>query len=310
MRSAWVLAVLCNAALARAQPTPEPDSEAERLFNEGRSLAAAGDYAGACERFAKSLELDHSLGTELNLADCHENLGHLREAWRLFTAVAQESARSADASRTEFARKRAAAVAARLATIVIDVERPMIGMAITVGDHPVQPTTQIIDLVEPGPVRITASVPRHRPFETTVDGTAGTTQHVKIPPFVESDAPPPERYERARGRVYLAYGLGVGSVIAGAAGLSLALIGRSNYNTTADGLHCDRVSGGIRCDDTGAEEVAEAQRLADIGTGFAVGGGALAIAAVVVYLTAPMERITVAPVASAEHLGITFSRAF
>lgn len=309
MRSAWLLAVLCSSVVAHAQPS----SEADRLFEEGRALAKAGDFAGACDRFAKSLELDHSLGTELNLADCHENLGHLREAWRLFTAVAQESARSADTKRTDFARERAAAVAAKLATIVIQVERPMMGMTITVGDHAVEPTTQIIDLVEPGAVRISATVPRHRPFETTVDGQAGVTHHVTIPPFVESEGPTPDpdaRYERSRGRVYLAYGIGGGAIAVGAGALGLALKARSDYNTAADGAHCDRVTGGIRCDDLGSEEVADAQRLANIGTGLAIGAGVLAVTAVVLYATAPAEKIRVAPVATPERVGFVLSRAF
>ena len=97
------LAVLCAALPASAQPTT---SEADRLFEEGRALAKKGDHERACPLFAKSLALDHSIGTQLNLADCHEQLGRLREAWLLFTSAATESARSADAKRTAFARQR------------------------------------------------------------------------------------------------------------------------------------------------------------------------------------------------------------
>lgn len=304
--SVWVWCWLV-ATSALAEPSPQTD--ADRLFDEGRALAAAGDFAAACTKFAESLELDHSLGTMLNLADCHEKQDHLREAWRLFTAVALESARSADTKRTTYARERATSVAAKLVTIVIQVERPMIGMSITVADRPVEPSMQIIDLVEPGATEIRASVPRHPPFTKTVDGVAGATVHVTIPPF-EEPAETTTRYERQRGRVYLAIGLGVGSVVVGGTAFGFALKGRSDYNTVADGDHCDRVGGGIRCDAVGTAAIHDAQRLANIGTIGAITGGALGIAAIVVFATAPMNAIEVAPTVTRDRVGLVFSRSF
>lgn len=292
---------------ALAEPAPQPPSEADRLFDEGRALAAAGDFAAACEKFAASLELDHSLGTMLNLADCHEKQEHLREAWRLFTAVALESARSADTKRTTFARERAASVAAKLVTIVIQVERPMIGMSITVADRPVEPSMQIIDLVEPGETEVRASVPRHPPFTKKVTGVAGATVHVTIPPF-EEPVERPTRYERQRGRVYLAMGLGVGAIAVGGTAFGFAWKGRSDYNDVADGDHCDRVAGGIRCDAVGTASIHDAQRLANIGTIGALASGALGIAAIVVFATAPMIAIEVTPTVTTQRVGLVFSR--
>lgn len=56
----------------------KPPSDADRLFEEGRGLAKDGKYSEACARFTKSFEIEHVLGTELNLADCEEKLRHLR----------------------------------------------------------------------------------------------------------------------------------------------------------------------------------------------------------------------------------------
>lgn len=301
--------MLCCVAVARAEPASP--SDADRLFEEGRALAKAGDYTAACERFAQSLELDHSLGTELNLADCHEKLGHLREAWRLFTAVAQESARSADTKRTEYARERVASISAKLATLVIKVERPVIGMSITVGDHSVEPSMEIIDLVEPGSIRITASVSRHPPFEKTIEGQAGVTTHVTIPPFEDAVGPVGRtEYLRRPSRVHLAIGLGIGAIAVGGAAVAFAFKGRSDYNATADGPHCERVTGGITCDALGTDMIHDAQRFANIGTIGAITAGALGVAAVIIYTTAPMDGVIVAPVATTERVGFVLSRSF
>jgi hypothetical protein len=59
------------------------------LFREGRKLADAGDFAGACAKFRESRRLDPALGTTFNIADCEERQGHLADAWSLFTEVAQ-----------------------------------------------------------------------------------------------------------------------------------------------------------------------------------------------------------------------------
>ena len=61
----------------QAGPVPHPfrnrerqDAAAETLFREGKALGTDGKIAEACPKFEASLELDRSLGTLLNLADC------------------------------------------------------------------------------------------------------------------------------------------------------------------------------------------------------------------------------------------------
>ncbi|MCX5741827.1 MAG: tetratricopeptide repeat protein [Proteobacteria bacterium] len=301
MRRLLFLVMVCASLPASAQPTPPTPlsptaAEADRLFEEGRALAKAGDHAAACDRFARSLELDHSIGTELNLADCHEKLGHRREAWRLFTSAATASAKSADAKRTQFARERAAAVAALLTTVVVKVVRPTVGLAITIGGHPVEPGPEIIDLEEPGPIEVIATLPKHPPHRTTIEGVAGTTIHVEIPVFpelvAEGDPPPPSIEQRQRSRVHLAWGLAAGGAATSLVATVLSFKGRADYDTTAESGHCAMVTGGIRCDATGRSDISSAQRLADVGTVFAISAGALLVGAAIVYYTSPFERVT------------------
>lgn len=305
-----VLALLAGSVAADPAPVK---TEADRLFDEGRNLAKQGNYVEACARFTKSFEIDHALGTELNLADCHEKLGHRRVAWRLFLAAADESERSDDTQRTAFARQRAEALAAQLTEVVINVAQPTAtGLAITVAGHPVEPAPVIRDRTDPGTIEVIATLPGRPRFTATVTGQAGASLAVDIPAFGAPVAPPPPPTiaRRRRSRVYLAAGLAATGGVGALAGLVLGLKARSDYDATVDSAHCQDTGGGYLCDGTGDQRIADAQRLADLGTGFAIGGGLLVAGAAVVFLTAPHDRFVITPSVNAEQVGVTVRAAF
>ena len=303
-------ALLLGVSAASAQPTPT-SSEADRLFEEGRELAKAGQYAEACDRFTRSFELEHTVGTELNLGDCHEKLGHLRQAWQLFNDAADESGRTADTKRTKFAHDRADALAAKLTTVILKVAQPAaVGLTITIAGRTEQPAAEVRDRVDPGSIEVVASVPDHPRFTRSVDGIAGATVVIVVPAFADAAKPIEHVVEqRRRSRVRLAWGLaGVGSASAIAASV-LTLIGRSHYNTTADSSDCMHVPGGIVCNDAGDKKIADAQKLADFGTGFAIGCGAFVAASAIVYFTAPTDSVIV-PTVTTQSVGVAISRRF
>lgn len=301
----------CLVGRAAAQPAT-PTGEADRLFQEGRELAKDGKFKEACDRFQKSYDLDHATGTELNLADCHEQQGHLREAWRLFMAAAAEYEHAGNPARMKFARDRADAVAAKLAIVVVQVPQPAPrGLQITIAGRPALGGAEVRERVEPGTIEITAVAPGHEPFHTTAQAAAGATVTVKLPVLAAGDDGSSVMQTRRRhSRVVLAWGLAGVSGASAIAGIAFTLIGRSDYNSTADGSHCMHVPGGIRCDSTGTTQIRDAQRLADIGTGLAIGCGAFAVAAAVVYVTAPHDAIVVTPTATASSVGLSISGRF
>jgi len=289
-------------------------SEADRLFEEGRDLAKDGKYAEACERFTRALELERTVGTELNLADCHEKQGHLREAWQLFDNAATEAERSGDDKRAKFAHDRAAAVDGKLVTIVVRIAEPArTGLAVTVAGRAVTPAAEVRDKSEPGDIAVTATAPGKPAFATIAKGVAGATVTVDIPALTEHPAPPPHdtiETHRSRSRVRLALGVASGGGASAIAALAFALKGKSDYNATADGSHCMHVTGGIVCDDTGDKDIAHAQRLADVGTGFAIASGALIAASAILYVTAPRTPVAVSPTATATSVGVSFGGRF
>lgn len=297
------------AAGVRAQPAPPaPDlAEAQRLFEEGRELSKEKRWAEACERFQHSYQIDPSIGTTLNLADCHEHLGQLREAWRLFDQAAQKSAATTETKRTAFARERADAAGAKLAVVVVRIPQPVpLGLAVRIAGREVAIGADARDRVDPGDVEIIATMPGKPRFATTLKATAGATVTVDLPTGDEAVPPTPvDRPVKRRKRVAIAWTLG-GLGAASAIGATLLTItARSTYQDIADGPDCMRITGGITCNDTGDRAIADAQRRADLGTVFAIGAVALVGAGTVIYLTAPRERaVQVAPVASREGGGV------
>ncbi|MBA3393450.1 MAG: hypothetical protein H0T89_12440 [Deltaproteobacteria bacterium] len=308
-----VLLVVSVTAHAGAQPdveAPNVTTEADRLFEEGRALVKERRYAEACERFARSYEIDPSLGTQLNLADCKEVLGEYREAWRLFVDAAAQASRTGDPTRVAFARKRAKTIEARHATVVIRVARPALpGLVIEVQGHEVTLANEIRDVVKPGPIEVVASAPGHAAFRTVVDVTAGASIAVDVPELALATAEPAVA-SRDRGRVRLAVTLGASGGIAMVAAAALTLKARSDYRGIVEGPNCMQMPGGLACNAAGQRDVDGAQRLADIGTGFALVGGALVATAAVLYVTAPRTQVTVTPAISADSVGAIFTRSF
>src|SRR5262245_11520882 len=82
--AAVILAISFWSAGAHAQPA---ETVGEQLFREGRELLGAGKVDEACAKFEQSYQLEHALGSLLNLANCEEQrkrfkvaLDHWREA--------------------------------------------------------------------------------------------------------------------------------------------------------------------------------------------------------------------------------------
>lgn len=140
MRSTFLLLtaslVLPSVALAQgAEPSPEaaappeeevPESEKARatnLFNEGRELMDAGDYAGACSKFEQSQKARPGIGTLYNLADCKEKLGFTATAYKLFVDVADRTKAALQTDREEKARERVKSLEPRLMRLRLSIPK-------------------------------------------------------------------------------------------------------------------------------------------------------------------------------------------
>jgi hypothetical protein len=279
------------------------------LFEQGRALSQQGKYKEACERFAKSYELEPATGTQVNFADCEEHLGHIARAWQLFDATATAADRENNAMRAQYARQRANVLVPRLAGIVIRVAAPDPRMTIRLGDRAISPVAEIKTYVDPGDVEIVAELGGRR-FQAVLAARAGATATVDVPRLGESaDAGGPAGGKRRTWMIASA-----SLAIAGLAGMSAsALLTLSASRRYADAFaegDCMHAATGAQCTQAGLERVNAARSRANLATGVFIGSAALVAGAVVTYVLAPRDSIEIAPTATNDSAGVTISGAF
>lgn len=303
IRVVAIVAMLSRIAVA------QPATEGARLFEEGRELAKQNKYAEALTKFEQSYALDNGVGTELNLADCHEHLGHFAVAWRMFDEAAQRSADTP--AKQKFAREHADAIAGKLATAVINVPEPDApGLSITIAGRAVKAQKTITERVDPGAIQVHIATPSHTVFDATKSAAAGATVIFDVPvakveppvytPTVETG--PVE--VRRRSRVYLAYGVGgVGALTFGAS-IYMGFAARSKSQEAM----CPGMPDNL-CGAQGRAEANDAVHLADLGTIVGAIGIVAVATGVVIYVTAPKDLV-VAPLATNQSAGVAISGRF
>jgi len=113
------LTVSMTGAQAGAQ-SKDDLARADAMFNAGKALVDAGQYADACAKFAESKRLVPGLGVTLYLADCYEHVGRSASAWTEFRS-AEGLARERGDRRADVARARAQAIEPKLSRLTIAV---------------------------------------------------------------------------------------------------------------------------------------------------------------------------------------------
>lgn len=290
---------------AAAQPARIDPAAAQALFYEARSLMKESKFAQACPKLEESLRLDYGIGTEFNLADCHEKLGKLATAWSGFTSVAATAKAQNQPDREKVARQRAKALEPRLPKVAVTVAMPPPGIEVKRDGVIVGPasfTTQVP--VDPGPHTISATAPGKQPWETRVNAAEGKLSSVAVPPLaplllavapvvtttqVQLDAQPapsvtsfPDASDR-RSNPQRTAGWVVGAV--GLAGLAVAggFAVRSLLEHNKSNDHCV----GDACDAAGVSYRDSAISSGNIANIAGIAGGAVAVGGLVLLLTAP-----------------------
>lgn len=185
------LALALSAGAAHAD---DAGAQAQALFDEGRRLMDAGDYAAACPKLAESQRLDPGNGTLARLATCHEKQGRIATAWSEFAELVTSAQRAGQADRERFGRQRIAVLEPRLSRLTIIVPADVATTAglvvkrdaIAVGDAawgvgvPVDPGDHAIEASAPGKETWTAHV---------VIGSTSDTKQVSIPALAVLETP-------------------------------------------------------------------------------------------------------------------------
>ena len=304
-------------AVGAAQTCTAKDA-ADQLFRQARMLVESREHESACSRLEASMRLDPALGTMLNLAVCHEGLGHWERALALYRSVEKLAAEDKDDQRVRFARQSASKLKSQMPRLVlrVDGERPD-GFVVSRNCQPVADEQLERSLpVDEGTHVIVATAPGHRPFvaHVVIQRKAGETQvTVAMEPIVDvsvtssvEDAST-DRKIRTLGLVLT----GVGGAATTAGLISGGLAWRTWERAFADGW-CNEAT--RACSEAGQERVRAAHTHANVSTGL-VGAGLVVVGAgVALYLLAPkmrrMRGILAAPDLGAERTGFTFLVAF
>jgi tetratricopeptide (TPR) repeat protein len=300
--SAFVVALAAIDGKAAPEPSPRDETSntaAEALFQEGRKLIEAKRYGEACPKFLASHKLAPAHGTLLNLADCYEKNGQIASAWARFHEAIALAQRLNRADREKTARDRADKLEPRLIRLTIvakdpDAEVKLDGNAL---DAAVLGTPVPVD---PGKHTVDASAKGKRPYSATVEVSEKNKSPALDIPALEdepSSAPPaeggpPKKVEtpgddERGGSNMKTIGIAVGAV--GLAGIGIG----SFFGIRASDKWKDakaRCNSSYECDPTGVDLADQARSAGNIATLGFIAGGALLVAGVVLFVTAPSGK--------------------
>jgi serine/threonine-protein kinase len=288
---------------------------AEALFNQGRNLMTAGKYTEACPKFEASQELDPGLGTMLNLAECYEKTGRTASAWAEYRQAIPLARASGSKARQDLAVERAQALEERLSTLTIramSAEATDAQLEVRRDGIALQPAELGAPIpVDPGEHVIEAKAPGHEPWSSKVQvGADAARVSVEIPKLKPTgvatpaaEAPlvttttattnaPPSDQPASDGRAQRVTGLVLGG--AGIVGVGLGtffgLRASSKWSDAKD--KCTDYPYG--CGTEGTDLRSSARSAGNVSTIAFVAGGALLATGVVLYLTAPTKKESVA----------------
>jgi hypothetical protein len=293
-RPALVLALPCVALLGLASPawgaSAQDQAAAAELFQAGKQLAAAGDYAHACPKLVESQRLGPTSGTLLSIGDCYEKLGKLASAYGAFREAEVSARGSGDQARQAEAVRRAEILAPQLARLAITVppvsrvpgfELKRDGTVMGEGQWG---SALPIDV---GYHDIVATAPGYRPWTSTIRiDTNGSSASVQVQPLEKL---PEGAAGGATGFTWNAQriaGVSIASVgaLSAAAGAILgveALSKKASADAQCTGPTqslCNSVGFGLRYDE---------KHLGNASTGTLIAGGILLASGLVVLLTPP-----------------------
>lgn len=314
--TAVVLGLVLRASFAHAQGATDKDADAERLFNEAKTLMEAKKFAEACPKLESAYRKDQQQGTLLNLAYCHKEMG---ASWLSWVEFREAESKATDKQRKDFAREKMKELEKGLARVVVDPQSKYDLTEVDLEDKRIYDAEKYTPFyAEPAPQQ-GASAQRKVIFHAkgkkaailliSVGSPKDKVIHVQVPEMAEEDpvvatpiaeggsgAPQPSPSQGDNTSSWS--GQKTLAVVMGAVGLGGVVIGSVFGVKTMTGSCADGTvaNGGSVCT---PDERSSASGEAAISTVAFAAGGALLTGAVVVWILAPSGSKTAsAPPAS------------
>lgn len=268
-------------------------SPAEEAFRQGRKAMDAGDIKTACEKFQESQKLEPAPGTLLNLADCEERAGRVVQASEHYRLAASGFGKTDQ--RRAFALDKASTTSLRIAKVTFKPDPALPADAtVHVGDTVFRKFGEELPF-DPGPLTVTVEAKGHDPKTTRLELEAGRKIEVvlEVGPEVrvtsdgvrvivrESDKPATKSENTTQRTVGIVSMISGGVVLAVGTALGVYALDRG----AVYGSHCNRTTNA--CDQEGLDAASSVSWLAPASTIAIVAGGAIGVAGVVLFLTAP-----------------------
>lgn len=331
--------VSCAVLIAAAAPSrahaqsSDAEAGAQQLFNQARKLMKAKKYKEACAKFEASENLDPAPGTTVNLAVCYQKIGRLATAWSRFRKAADLDKRAGNRKRARFSRKSAARLEKRLPSLIIQVaDSDLPGFEVMRNGEVVDSNLYGESVyIDPGEHTIVARADGYKQYTQEITVAESEGSEIEIP---ELEAIPVEKKEpdvqdspnpnlgntnstttdqgggsgrRTTGLLMTSVG-----VVALGVGVGVGVSAMGNWNSAFDDGLCIRET--LECTPEGQARTDTARQRARISTIVAGVGGVVAVAGVVIWLTAPKKRsaesVSVTPVLGSEQLGMAITGRF
>jgi hypothetical protein len=303
--------VVAVAASAHAQDNFQAVSAAKTLFEQGQKQMEDKNFDAACQSFKASNEAVARVGTLLNLADCYEKGGKLASAWGAYFDAIALGRRQNKPEYEDFAQKSQSRLEPLLSkmTIIVPPEVKVEGMKVTRDGQAVEPVALGVAIaVDPGKHVIEATAPHKLAFHTevTVDA-AHKNVDVKIekladapmawartnqPQIVEKVVEVPSAITPLRIGGIVLGSLGVAGVIVGSV---LGFVANDKYQSA---LKNDCGGNPNACTPVGVTNGGTAHDLANVATGFFVGGLVAVAGGVTLFIVGAPSRPETQPAAS------------
>lgn len=293
-------ALLCLTifAAAPAATATENAAAAEALFVQAKELTAAGNFAAACPKFQASYKLDRTLGTLLNLADCHENLGKVASAWAEW-GEAVEMAKKMGDDRTAFAAERRDALTPRLPKLTLTIPTSVPALDVYRDGVRIDPGAYNLALpVDPGPVRLVVrrgdrvldeqqhNLAEAQQLSVSIDLAAIDKKFPAPQPKTGTgpDGKPVSSSQKTVG--YVVGGVGIAAILTGV-GFGVVALSKKSDADEPDAC-AERF-----CSNKGLDAADSAKSFAEIGQWVGIGGVvATAVGATLVFTAPSSERTT------------------
>jgi hypothetical protein len=321
--AALVFAMLVIAPLARADRI----TDAEDLFRRGKALVAQGKHHEACPLLAESYRLDPGMGTLLNLALCHEQVGKTASAWGEFRAVEQQAraATPPNETRAQLAREHADKLQPRLSRIklVVSTAARAPGLVIKIdGEEKAEALWGTGIAVDPGTRTIEASAPHKKSATTKVKiDDEGVVQSVALAPLDDAPDEAPvgsptrstdlksvEEYAANRARRTTGFvigGLGLATLAAGGVFAVAAIV---NDNEAKKCAPCVRGTSEATSSGQATDRALVFANVANVTVPLGIIG--VVAGTYLVLSSGPSAKVAIVPVTTPTHAGLSMSGAW